>query len=129
MLDKAKITAKAKPILQKYGFKGTFSARNGVLRLKLSAGKLDIINNYNETIEARSWSNPLWQRATTDLTVSRHHWSESFNGEALDFMNEIWPVLMNGNWDNSDSQSDYFDVGWYCYIHIGSWNKPYEVRS
>ena len=129
MLDKAKIAAKAKPILQKYGFKGTLSAPRGTLTLKLSAGKLDMLNNHNKTIQAKSWSNPLWEPAKNNITVSRHHWSESFSGEALDFMNEIWPVLMEGNWDNSDSQSDYFDVGWYCYINIGSWDKPYEVRS
>ena len=126
---KAQIVAKAKPILKKYGFKGTFSAEHGTLTMKLSAGKLDIINNYNDTIESRCWSNPRWERATTCLNISRHHWHEEFSGECLDFMKEIWPVLMEGNWDNSDSQTDYFDVGWYCYIVIGNWSKPYEVRS
>ena len=125
MLDKAKITTQAKPILKKYGFKATFSTRNGVLRLNLKSGKLDLTKNFNETMQDRHHHN----RATTNLTISRHHWHNEFSGEALDFMNEIWPVLMEGNWDNSDSMTDYFDVGWYCYIHIGNWNKPYEVRS
>jgi hypothetical protein len=30
-----------------------------------------------------------------------------------------------GNHNNSDVQSDYFDVGWYIDVNIGKWNKPY----
>jgi hypothetical protein len=29
------------------------------------------------------------------------------------------------NYDNSDSQSDYFDVNFYLEINIGRWNKPF----
>jgi hypothetical protein len=32
-----------------------------------------------------------------------------------------------GNHDRSDIQTDYFDVGWYKSVNIGTWNKPYEV--
>jgi hypothetical protein len=36
---------------------------------------------------------------------------------------------MTGNHDRSDIQSDYFDVGWYVDVNIGSWNRPYEVEA
>lgn len=32
------------------------------------------------------------------------------------------------NYDNSDSQTDYFDVGHYTSINLGSWNKPFIVK-
>jgi hypothetical protein len=30
-----------------------------------------------------------------------------------------------GNHDRSDSQTDYFDVGFYTDISIGRWDTPY----
>jgi hypothetical protein len=35
--------------------------------------------------------------------------------------------MNDGNHDNSDIQSDYFDVGWYISINVGRWDKPYEL--
>ena len=29
------------------------------------------------------------------------------------------------NWDNSEPQTDYFDVNFYLYLNIGKWDKPY----
>ena len=32
------------------------------------------------------------------------------------------------NHNRSDSQTDYFDVGHYTSINLGSWNKPFVVK-
>ncbi len=37
----------------------------------------------------------------------------------------IKAVINSGNFDKSDSQSDYFHVGWYTNIQLGQWDKPY----
>ena len=37
--------------------------------------------------------------------------------------------MMEGNFDNSDPQSDYFSVGWYTDINVGKWNKPYVMEA
>jgi hypothetical protein len=125
---KAQIVAKAKTILKKYGIKGTFSIDNAsTLYLNISQGEIDFIGNYNEN--PTNYRQFNFDPATKSLTVSRFRWNESYTGMALAFMEEIWPVLMEGNWDNSDSMSDYFDIGWYCYINIGKWNKPYVCTS
>lgn len=42
---------------------------------------------------------------------------------------ELHEILNKGNWDKSDLMSDYFDVGWYAYIRIGEWDKPYFMRN
>jgi hypothetical protein len=34
-----------------------------------------------------------------------------------------------GNWDKSDIQTDYFNVGWYIDVNIGKWNKPYTLEA
>jgi hypothetical protein len=45
----------------------------------------------------------------------------------LAFLNEVMPALNAGNWDRSDIQADYFNVGWYVNVHVGKWNKPYAL--
>jgi len=32
------------------------------------------------------------------------------------------------NHDNSDSMTDYFDVGFYSYLNVGSYEKPYQFN-
>ena len=38
-------------------------------------------------------------------------------------------AMMIGNHNESDSQTDYFNVGWYIDIGIGRWDKPYQVTE
>lgn len=33
-----------------------------------------------------------------------------------------------GNWNNSDAQFDYFDVGYYSFDYIGDYEKPLQVK-
>jgi hypothetical protein len=40
---------------------------------------------------------------------------------------ELRDAMNDGNWDNSDPQTDYFNVGWYSYIKIGRFGKPYKL--
>jgi len=41
--------------------------------------------------------------------------------------NDIERILNQYNHNNSDSQSDYFDVNYYKYLDIWKWNKPYVI--
>jgi len=128
---KAQIVAQAKPILKKYGLKATFAVSNGsTLYLNISQGPIDFAQNYNETMAAKPYGlKPDFIAAKDRIQISQYRYDEQFSGVALAFLEEIWPVLMAGNWDNSDSQTDYFDVGWYCYINVGKWNKPYVCTN
>lgn len=47
---------------------------------------------------------------------------------------DAWKVLSRAveigqfhNWDNSDIQTDYFDVNYYFDIAIGKWDKPFQI--
>jgi len=41
-------------------------------------------------------------------------------------LKKIYQIINEGNHDNSDVQSDYFDIGFYVYMNIGDFEKPYQ---
>ena len=66
-----------------------------------------------------------------------HHWATDFYGEKngaiikkvekiiktapyLEGVGDLW-------FDKSDSMSDYFHTAYYMSIHVGKWDKPYQV--
>ena len=58
--------------------------------------------------------------------LKRHKMKGSLS---LAFLSEVIPAMNEGNHDNSDIMTDYFDVGWYISVNIGRWDKPYIVRK
>jgi hypothetical protein len=57
--------------------------------------------------------------------VNVYHIDSHFTGRARQCLKELLAVMNMGNWDRSDIQTDYWDVGWYVDINVGRWNKPY----
>lgn len=56
------------------------------------------------------------------------------NAKILEKVSEIAhtaPGLAGGKtyYCNDDTQSDYFDRAYYVSIHVGSWDKPYEITA
>lgn len=109
---KQAMAPKIKAVLNKYDMKGTLSVRNhSTVVLTLSQGPLDFGED-----------DPNW-RGYTSVNV---YWiNEHYKGRTLEFLKEVMAVLYEGNWNNSDIQTDYFDVGWYVDIAVGRWDKPY----
>lgn len=120
---KAKLAPKIKEICKKYGVKASLSTDRYSLNLKIKQGKIDFISNYNESIK----DDLSAQLATKHLQVNPYHYQSHFTGNARKFLTEAIQAMNNGNHDNSDIQTDYFDVGWYIHVDIGQWDKPYEV--
>ena len=126
--NKKSLAPKIKNILAKYGVKGSIGVDNhSTLVVNIKSGPIDFISNYNETVGARAGGFRLGSAAVDCLSVNKYWYHEHFTGTALDFLNELVPAMMIGNHDNSDPQTDYFDIGWYIDINIGKWNKPYEL--
>lgn len=118
---KAVIAAKLKPVLKKYGVKGTLSVRNhSSIVLNVKSGKVDFFTDYGDREDARKFGiqvNPYW-------------FHEHFTGKAKKFLAEAFDALKSaGYYDNSDAQIDYFDTAYYYDINIGKWNKPYELTN
>jgi hypothetical protein len=123
-----------KAILKKYNVKGSLAVRNHMtFVLNLKSGSIDFIENFIATdsnvMHGRKMSQDqiAYIRKEQCLDVNPYWYQEHFSGKALDFLKEIFAAMNNGNHDNSDIQSDYFDVGWYVDVNIGSWKKPYIV--
>lgn len=72
-------------------------------------------------------NSPEHIRSLQSIPVNVYWYKEHFSGKALEFLSEVIPLMNIGNHDNSDIQSDYFDVGWYVNVNVGKWDKPYEV--
>lgn len=108
---KAIIAAKVKPILKKYGLKGSLSVHNhSSISLNLKSGPIDFGGDYIQV---------------------NHYWLDDHYGDrplALAALKELKEALMAaGYYDNSDAQTDYFDTAYYYNINVGKWNKPYVV--
>jgi hypothetical protein len=116
--DKKKvIAAKLKPVLKKYGVKGTLSVRNHMsIVLNIKSGKVDFFTDYGDREDAVKFGiqvNPYW-------------FQDHFTGKSKKFLTEAFDALKAaGYYNNSDAQIDYFDTAYYYDINIGKWNKPY----
>lgn len=112
---KAIISNLMKPILKKYKIKATLSVSNrSTIYLNVKSGSLDFIGQSEKDYLQ---VNPFW-------------YHEHFEGEILDFLTEAHAALKSaGHYRNTDIQSDYFDEAYYYYIHIGQWDKPYQLTA
>ena len=133
---KAVIAAAVKPVLNKYGLKGTLSVgHHSTIKLTLTSGPIDFIANSNE-VSAR---NPYWvlnggrnpmpnTSGYDDVNVYWIH--EHYDGVAREALQELHTALKAAGWyDNTRSEIDYFDTAYYCSIHVGRWQKPYQVTA
>ena len=127
--NKKKIQAKMTPLLKEYGVKATLSVANhSTINLNIKSSAIDFLGNYNEQADRYNYRTRQdhLQLHPSYLHDSSQPW---FTGKALEFLQKAMAILQDGNFDHSDSQSDYFHVGWYSYINIGSWDKPYIVTN
>jgi len=123
---KAKIAPKIKAICKKYGVKASLAVRHhSTLVLNIKSGKVDFITDYNEC----NHNSPRFEPAKDSIQVNPYWYKEHFDGESYHFLKEVIPAMNDGNWDKSDIQSDYFNVGWYIDVNIGKWNKPYTLEA
>ena len=127
---KSKIAPVVKKILTKYGVKGSLAVRNhSTLVLNIKSGDIDFIKNYNDTVGERAGGFRTGSAAVDHVSVNPFWYHEHFSGKAKSFLTDIMVAMNDGNHDNSDIQSDYFDVGWYVDVNIGKWNKPYILSK
>jgi MarR-like DNA-binding transcriptional regulator SgrR of sgrS sRNA len=120
---KKKVADVLKPILARYGVKGTLSIRNHhVLVLTLKSGKIDFVANVNKTAHAE----------VTDgyIQVNPYWYQTHFSDDALAFLTDAFAALKSADWyDRSDARYDYFDTAYYINLNVGRWNKAYEVTT
>ncbi len=128
---KAQIAPGIKEILKRFGIKGTLAVRNNsTLVLNIKSGSLDFIKDFNETLNSRPDGFRFGSFAENSFTVNPYWYQEQFSNKVIrKFFDEVFRAMNIGNWDRSDSQTDYFDVGWYVNVNVGRWNKPYILEK
>lgn len=114
-------SVKLKALAKKYGVKLTVSGSNtSTVRVNIASGKIDFIGNYM----ALTGQNPQG-----NIDVNHYYISNYFDGVAEEFLLKVKEILMEGHYDHSDIQTDYFNCAWYMDINIGKWNKPYVLEQ
>lgn len=126
---KAKLAPKIKEVFKKYKLKGSIRVRNHLaLVVTIKESPIDFIGNYNAKRLANPDAMRYGSQATDYIQVNPYHPSVQFSGVALEAIENIIAAMNDGNWDKSEIQYDYHDVGWYTDINIGTWDKPYIKR-
>lgn len=108
---KAKIAAALKPVLAKYGMKGTLRVNNYTsITLTLTQGPIDF--------------------GSDQVQVNQYWIANNYHGVAREFLEEAYAAMKAAEWFNeSDAMVDYFHVAYYIYINVGRWDKPYKLAA
>lgn len=107
---KKELAPRIKAVLKKFNMKGSIGVQHHTgLVVKLKSGVIDFGENNCE--------------------VNNYHIDAHWDGVQKDFLNELNDAMNVGNFDKSDYQSDYFHIGWFSYIWIGSYDKHYTVTE
>jgi len=119
---KARIASIVKPVLKKYGLKGSLSVRNHMtICLTITSGPIDFVENYKDHTGKQ---NQIFEA----LDINPYWYQDHFTGKALQCLKEIMAGMYSADYyDRSDSQTDYFDTAYYVDVNIGKWNKPYVL--
>ena len=113
-----------KKIFKAYGLKATVAVKDhAVLCVNIKAGKLDFIQDRDNKLKEIN-ETPL-KRDYIDVNI--YNLEKTHTGDCLNCLKDILQIANKGNHNRSDSQSDYFDVGWYVDINIGKYNSPYTL--
>ena len=122
------IKAELDKVLKGTGFKYSVGVNHhSTLVLNIVSGPIDFIGNYNYVGSTSIHAHR--EAGATHLQVNPYWYKEHFSGEAKELLTKLITAMNDGNHDNSDIQSDYFDVGWYVDVNIGKWDRPYQFTK
>lgn len=111
------IYPKIRELLKTYGIRGRLGVRHrSCVELRISEGCLDFLGDC--------------VHAGPGIKHGYIHGAKASyfkNKKIIKFISEAHAILNEGNHNNNDLQTDYFDVGWYTSIDIGDYNKPYKL--
>jgi hypothetical protein len=115
-------TINLKALNKQYGIKASFSGSNSIsLTLTIHSGVIDFFEYLDS--EIRDKYTEIYY-----LQLNHYYISEWFeDSKAKEYLLKAYSIMLEGHYNNSDIQSDYFDVAWYMHIQIGKWDKPYKV--
>lgn len=138
-ISKEQVKAKSialKAINKKYNVKATFSGSNSsTLQLTISSGSLDFIDNYLMNLKPSGINTQeyldqhLIPQVLKDqyLQINHYYLSDWFSSSPLMYLEEVKELMLEGWWDKSDLQTDYFNCAFYIRMQVGRWDKGYAL--
>ena len=130
--EKKELSVGIKAVLKKYGMKGTIGIyHHSTLVVNLKSGKLDIIGNWFDTVSKKGTINDYGDKLDKPeyIQVNEYWIDHNYTGKVKDFLNELVSAMKKEGWrNNTDIQSDYFDISYYTTINVGKWNQNYTLE-
>jgi|SRR5437660_2545464 len=114
---KAKIAAELKKVMPKDWKYSLAVQHHSSITLTIMAAPVDLIAAHKQH---EQWTNGYIQ-------LNEYYLQNQYDEPLLSVFLAIRKALNTDNYDRSDVQTDYFNVGFYAYMHIGRWNKPFQV--
>ncbi len=127
---KALIKAALDEALAGTGVKATLAVRHhSTIVCTLRRGPVDFVKNHKDTM-FHNWGEDVSGYIKAGyMDINTYHYDKHFRDDTLELVDRIVQALNVGNYDNSDRQSDYFDVGHYVDLNVGAYDKPYELLA
>jgi len=128
---KARIQAQLKRVIPT-GWKWSLRVRHhSTLVLTIQSAPVDLISEWHSSHpdkqKAAEYKADVCARGY--LQVNEYYLDRQFSGKTCEIMRAIRSAMDLDNHDNSDPQTDYFDVGHYISINLGRWNKPFVCAA
>jgi len=96
------------------------------LKEKFPQFKFSIRVSHHTGLDVAIMSGPVRFHAADHCGINQYHLHQYENS---DILSEMIQIINKKNWNRSDIQTDYFDVGFYLHLSQGKWNKPYVVKK
>ena len=93
---------------------------------KKDGWKLSVTRQDSRQVQVSIMAGPVSFTEMGYQQISIHTTGAYSNG---DLLKEIFDICNRGNHNNSDPQTDYFDVGWYVGLSVGKWNRPFVLTE
>lgn len=131
--EKKELVPAIKKVLNRYGMKGTIGIHHhSTLVVNIKSGDLDIIGNWFDTVTKKGTINDYGDKLDKPeyIQVNEYWIDHNYTGKVKDFLNELVSAMKKEGWrNNTDIQSDYFDISYYTTINVGKWNQNYTVTE
>lgn len=129
--SKKLIAARLKTVMPK-DWKYSLKVRNhSEIVLTVRQAPVDLIAMLNEKNkeEAARKGNDFYHISGNHCQLNQHYLENAFSDEAvLAILQRAKAVLYSADYfDDSDSQTDYFNCAYYVSMQVGEWNKPFVV--
>lgn len=113
-------------------WKYTLAVRNSsTIVMTITQAPVDLIGECLRVSQKYETSVSKTKERPTNLDINQYYLDRQFDGDLLALFRQFMDALnlrnVQGkeNWDKSDIMTDYFNVGWYVDLNIGSWNRPF----